>query len=107
MTRFPQGTNAFAKSAVLATGFKRIYSVTAYNKGGSTAYLQLFDAASLPANGTVPLIEVAVPANGTASMDFGAKGIPVSSGAVAALSSTDATLTLASSSDGLFLGHAS
>jgi hypothetical protein len=102
MKRYPTGTNAFAKSVVADTGLGRLLNVSCYNANAGDMYLQIFDAASLPADGTVPLAQVRIPTTGTGSLDFGESGLPYSDGLVAALSSTAASLTLAAATDGLF-----
>lgn len=104
MTRYPQGTNAFAASVVMATGRKLVKSVSAYNKNASTVYLQIFDAAALPSNNAIPLQEVAIPTKSIGFIDFPHPGSPVSNGLVAAFSSTDDKLTVLETSDGLFHG---
>lgn len=65
-------TNA---AAVTASGFKqiitqRVYTVFCSNQSGSVVWLQLFDSATTPAEGTVPFIEVVMAANGQASVVY-------------------------------------
>lgn len=66
---------------------------------GSPTYMMLFDAASLPSNGTVPRkAAVLTTTTGNVSMDFTPNGIYCSTGIVLAASSTQATLTIHASS---------
>ena len=72
----------------------RLFSVTAYNKSADPCYLLIFDLAAVPANGTKPtLAPVAVPVGTTASYPC-PETTPMGTGIVAALSSTDSTLTV-------------
>lgn len=78
-----------------------LFTITAFNTSGSDRYLQLFDAASVPADTTVPLISLLIPSATTGAYDFGFKGLPFATGIVAVTSSAAATKTLAGSA--LFL----
>lgn len=62
-------------------------------------YLMLFNADSLPANGAAPIWRMLVPAGGEASETFN-PGLSFSEGIVAAISSTDTTLTVTTGSEG-------
>jgi len=87
-------------------GTLRDITVRASSAGGAR-FLQLFNAAALPANGTVPrLSSLPVAAGAVASWDFGTDGLVFSVGIIAALSSTAGTLTLAvAPSTGEFSGR--
>lgn len=88
---------AAASNQVVKASAGQLYALTAYNGSGATRYLHVFNAASLPADGTVPtLAPVQIPDGATGSIDFGALGRPFSTGIVAAFSSTADTLTAAS-----------
>ena len=56
-------------------------------------WVQLFDATSLPANGTQPVDERLAPKGGYADFDYGSVGKVFSTGIYAATSSTSRTLT--------------
>lgn len=92
-----------AKSLVAKSTSGNLVTASVYNKSGGALFFQLFDAAALPANGTVPLIVRGVAANAIAEFDFTTAGLPFTNGMVLALSSTDSTLTLTGTNDGLFL----
>lgn len=79
---------------------RRVYSVTVSNTGAAL-FLQLFDAAALPADGAVPLVSVPVSAASVQFYDV-AKGLPLTTGLAFCLSSTQATKTVAGSV-GLFV----
>lgn len=96
-------SSALESSRVVKASSGTLFTITSYNTSAGSRWLQFFDAAALPANGAVPLMTVEVPAGTTGSFDFGSKGLPFTSGLVAALSSTDDALTVAVAADGLFL----
>lgn len=82
-----------SRVAKAASGTLR--DVYAGNVSGALGYLMLFDAAALPANGTVPLL-AAVPIANTQEgwYDFGTDGIGFTTGMVVAMSTTQLTLTV-------------
>jgi hypothetical protein len=92
-------TTAYAASLVVKASAGRLFSVNGYNSKASTQFIQVHDAASLPSNSAVPLAILTVPATSNFSIDFGALGIPLSTGIVLAASSTGPTLTVDTSSD--------
>lgn len=96
------GSTALEASNVIKAVTGTVYTVRGYNTSGGALFLQLFDAAALPVDTTVPLAVVPIAANSAASFDFGALGLPFTNGLVVALSSTDDTLTI-SGANGLFL----
>jgi hypothetical protein len=105
MKRYPTtATNAFATNAVLDTGIGKLLTVSCHSKNAATCYLQIFDAAALPSNSAIPLIEIPIATATTGTLDYGATGLPYAIGLVAALSTTAASLTIATSADGLFCG---
>jgi hypothetical protein len=67
-----------------------------YNSKASSQYIQLHDAAALPADTTVPAMVWAIPAKSTLTVSFGEVGRPCLTGIVICNSSTDATKTLGS-----------
>lgn len=90
-----QGAQALATNQAVA-GAKKLYSVTGYNSKASNQYILLFDAATLPANGTVPLLALQANSKNAFAWDFGPEGMSMSTGVVVANSSTDTTLTVGS-----------
>lgn len=95
-------SGGLAKSYTGKASAGLLYSATVFNNSASTLYFQLFDAAGLPANGTVPLMSTQLPPGTTGSLDYGSIGRPFATGIFAALSTTAATLTLTGSADGFF-----
>lgn len=87
----PVGTPAAVASRAIVT--QRVYTVFASNTSGSVRYLQLFDLQALPANATVPFIEVIMAANSQASIVY-PNGRVLREGLVVASSSTQAALTI-------------
>lgn len=71
-----------------------VSSVTGVNTLGSAQYIMLFDADSLPIDGTVPKRVKKVAASDTFTMDVGIRGIKVVQGCVIANSTTANTLTV-------------
>ena len=95
-------SGVLAKSAVLCSQKAVVKRVSVDNTGGSAAYLMLFDAAALPANGAEPAFERSVATVSLGEISFGEAGENFTSGLVAALSSTPAVLTLVGTDVGWF-----
>ena len=72
-----------------------LYGLNAYNKNASARYIQVFDAASIPAAGSVPEIEVAAATASSANPVIPAVGIPFVNGITVCASTTSGNLTLA------------
>lgn len=97
---------ALAASLVVKSGAGKLKSIKGRIDSTATAadyYIQILNAASLPANGTVthlwPPQKVkghVTTADDKFDIDFGAEGIFASTGIVIALSTTEFTLTIAS-----------
>lgn len=97
-------SGAKAKSAVLVSDARQVMQVGVDNTAAATDYyLMLFHASALPADGTVPDLEKFAPRASHTSLDWQQiGGVRFPKGLVAALSSTPASLTLATSADGWF-----
>ena len=85
-------TPAVKASSVVA-GAVRLYDVTGYNNKATDQYIQVFDSATLPADGTVPLHILLAPANFQFSLSF-ASGRLFSNGIAVCNSSTAVTKTI-------------
>jgi hypothetical protein len=91
----PVVTGTFGGGQVLKSGSCNLYRVTAAYLGSTTAYLQLFNASSVPSDGAIPtsgsnsLITVSILAPGTNTIDV-PFGVPASCpyGVTAVMSST-------------------
>jgi hypothetical protein len=88
-------TTAYATSLVAKASPGRLTGLSGYNSG-SAGFIQVHDAASLPANTAVPAIVIAVPATGNFALDLGLRGRYFATGIVIAYSSTGPTLTIGS-----------
>jgi hypothetical protein len=96
------GSSSLEKSHVISASPCALRSAKALNSSGSDMWLHVFDAASLPSNGTVPSRTPIPVSAGSVNGDTWAGGTLLATGCVLALSSTLSTLTLISTSDGWF-----
>lgn len=86
-------TAAYAGSLVVKAAAGRLFSINGYNSKALAQFVQVLNAASLPADTTVPISILTVPATSNFSIDFGPLGIPLSTGIVVSNSSTGPALT--------------
>jgi hypothetical protein len=94
--------SAAAEASVVVKGSAgRLFTVGMYNNNVATRYLQGFQAAALPANGTVPVFSIPVGAGASVFQLFGDRGLSFGTGIVLANSSTALTLTVGAA-DSLF-----
>jgi hypothetical protein len=91
-----QNSGALAASKVASVNNAMLLGFSVYNSKASTQYIQLYDAASVPADAVVPLMTWVVPANSTLSVQYEGVGRPCLTGIVLCNSSTAATKTLGS-----------
>lgn len=91
-------TTGAGRSAVRAKE-STLFSGYVYNAKISTVYIQVFDAAALPADGAVPTLPpIKCPTDTNASLDFWA-GAKFATGVVIASSTTAGTLTITTADD--------
>jgi len=91
----------YATAALAASGIPKatpgvLHSISVTNTSASAQYFQLFDSATLPANGTVPLFSVLLQAGGFGFFDWPVYGKAFAAGIVWCNSSTHATKTIGS-----------
>lgn len=87
-------TTALAASLVVKAVAGTLYGLSGYNNLGVAQYLQVHDAASLPADASVPKVTFAIAANSNFSLDFGLRGRKFDTGIVVSNSTTLATKTI-------------
>lgn len=85
-------TSAYAASLVVKASPGRLYSLTGFNSGAAQ-WIQIHDAASLPADTAVPKVIVYVGANQNFSIDY-KNGRTFENGIVVCNSSTGPTKTI-------------
>ena len=88
-------TTALAASLVIKASAGKAFEIRGHNDSGSAQYIQVHDAASLPANGAVPEEVFTVPADSNFAITF-PQGKQFSTGIVVCNSSTLATKTIGS-----------
>ncbi len=90
---------AAESSAVISATSVLISQVRVQNLGASTRYLHLFNAAALPANGTVPKAVLALATGASGVITFAIPTDRFNVGCVAACSTVQGTLTLSAGAD--------
>jgi hypothetical protein len=88
-------TTAYAASLVVKASAGSLHSISGYNSGPAQ-FIQVHDAASLPADTAAPCWIIAVPAQASWVFDFGGNAMPCSTGIVISNSSTGPTKTIGS-----------
>ena len=87
---------AYVASVVAKASSGTIFSVTGYNASASAQFIQIHDAASLPADTAIPKVILSVPASSNFYYDFGEIGRFCENGIVVCNSSTGETKTIGS-----------
>lgn len=86
-------SNAYEKSRVVKSGAGRLFGLSGYNSGAAQ-FVLLFDAATLPADGAVPIFPIAAAATSTFGAYWGSVGRWFYQGIVICNSSTGPTKTI-------------
>lgn len=87
---------AYEASHVLKATPGTLISLVGYNSKASAQFIQLHDAAALPADTAVPKYTFTVPAQSNFSLDIPISGAPFTTGIVVCNSSTGPTKTIGS-----------
>lgn len=93
----------YAASLQASTTPAKVFYVKGYNSGAAQ-FIQLADAIALPANATVPLLNIAVGAASNFTIDFGSVGLDFQNGVSICNSSTAPTKTIGSANCQFFVG---
>src|SRR5439155_13217935 len=67
-------SNAYEKSRVIKTGPGKLYGFTVYSSNVAAQFIQLYDAAILPANGATPWAVFTVSATANLGVSYGTVG---------------------------------
>lgn len=87
-------TAANAASLVVASNAARLCGMSGYNAKVSAQFIQIHDAASLPADGAAPKVVFEVAASSKFAIDYGINPREFAAGIVVCNSSTQATKTI-------------
>lgn len=88
-------SNAYVASLVVKSGPGRLYGFTVYNSNASAQFVQVFDAAALPADGAIPAVVFSVAATSHLPIEW-VHPRTFSTGIVICNSSTGPTKTIGS-----------
>lgn len=89
-------TTVYATSLVVKATPGTLYGLTGYNSKTSSQFIQVHDAAALPADTAVPVFVMTVPAQSNFSVEWGMYGKAFTAGIVLSNSSTGPTKTIGS-----------
>ena len=99
-------TPAYAASLVVKAAPGTVYFITGHHSGLAAKFIQIHDAAALPADGAVPAILLSVPPMSNFSLYFGTFGRYFSNGIVVCNSTTGPTKTIGAADCWIDVGYA-
>lgn len=85
---------AYENSRVIKNAPGTLFNLTGYNSKASAQFIQVFDAAALPADTAVPVMVITVPASSNFSFPLPLAGRIFNAGIVVCNSSTGPTKTI-------------
>lgn len=89
-------SNALENSRIVKAGAGLLFGLSGFNNKGSAQFIQIFDSATVPADGVVPVVVLTVPTVANFSLDWVFPGRFFVRGIVITNSSTAATKTIGS-----------
>lgn len=89
-------SNALEQFRVVKSGAGTLFGFSGFNNKGTAQFVQVFDLASPPTSGAIPVMVITVPTVANFAVTFGILGRAFRSGIVLANSSTAATQTAGS-----------
>jgi hypothetical protein len=87
---------AYETNRVVKAAAGALFGLSGYNSKASAQFIQIHDAAALPADTAVPVVTMTVAASSNFSIDFGVYGRTFTNGIVICNSSTGPTKTIGS-----------
>lgn len=92
---YPLNSTSIALEAtrIVKAGAGTLYGLSGYSNRGTAQFIQVHDAASIPAAGAVPVLIIAVPATSNFNLYYGSVGRAFQHGCIVVNSTTAATYT--------------
>lgn len=87
---------AYVASLVVKAAPGYLHGLTGHNSKSSAQFIQLHNAATLPADTAIPEVVISIPASSSFSLDYGEDGRYFGTGIVISNSSTGPTKTIGS-----------
>lgn len=101
VARFRVHSSEAAPSILVFAGAGIVERAVVVNATATGGYLQVHDAAALPDNDAVPVLSIVIPASGAVVIE----DVYCATGAVLAISTTAATLTISTNNSAFFANY--